>query len=151
MTEDALAGGGVGVGIYEAAGGGVVIAGLEVIEAGFGVVDIAAVAEGVDLCQVAGSGQNLAVGIVGVGSHYLLAAVQNVEHIALVVGHIVVGCAIVGKGIGVTAFIVEEVQGVIAPGFPQELAAPTFNHPSLRGHLCPWQSVLPRRGDLVRQ
>ena len=35
MAEDSLAGGGVGVGVYEAAGGGVVITGLEVVEAGF--------------------------------------------------------------------------------------------------------------------
>ena len=34
IAEEALAGGGVGVGVYEAAGGGVVVAGLEIIEPG---------------------------------------------------------------------------------------------------------------------
>ena len=41
MAEDSLAGGGVGVGVYEAAGGGAVITGLEVVEAGFVVVVVA--------------------------------------------------------------------------------------------------------------
>ena len=35
MAEEALAGGGVGVGVDESADGGVVITGLEVIEPGF--------------------------------------------------------------------------------------------------------------------
>ena len=34
MAEEALAGGGVGVGVYKAAGGGIVVAGLEIIEPG---------------------------------------------------------------------------------------------------------------------
>ena len=41
MADNSLAGGGVGVGVYEAAGGGVVITGLEVVEAGFVVVAVA--------------------------------------------------------------------------------------------------------------
>ena len=62
-----MAGGGVGVGVDEAADGGVVVAGLEVVKAGFLVIVVAAVAEGVHLCQGAGSGKDLAVGVVGVG------------------------------------------------------------------------------------
>ena len=34
MAEDALAGGGVGVGVDEAAGGGIVISALQIIETG---------------------------------------------------------------------------------------------------------------------
>ena len=43
VAQDALAGGGEGVGIEEAGGGGVVVAGMEVIEASFGIVAIASV------------------------------------------------------------------------------------------------------------
>ena len=35
MADNSLAGGGVGVGIYEAAGGGIVISALQIIEASF--------------------------------------------------------------------------------------------------------------------
>ena len=41
MTEDALAGGGVGVGVYKAAGGGIVISALQIIEPGIVVVAVA--------------------------------------------------------------------------------------------------------------
>ena len=47
VAQDALAGGGVGVGVYEASEVCIVVAGLEVIEAPFGIVDIATVAQGV--------------------------------------------------------------------------------------------------------
>ena len=122
MPQEALTGGGVGVGVDESADGGVVVAGLEVIEPGFGVVDVAAVAQGIDFCQGAGSGQDLAVGIVGVGGYDLLIAVQDRQNIALEVGDIVVGGAIIGQGVGVTAFIVEEVQGVAVAPFSRQVA-----------------------------
>ena len=86
------------------------------------VVDVSTVAQGVNFCQGAGSGQDLTVGIVGVGGYDLLIAVHDVKHIALEIGHIVVGSTIVGLGIGVTAFVVEEVQGVGAVGLPYQLA-----------------------------
>ena len=56
IAQDALAGGDEGVCADEAAHLGVVVAGLEVIEAGFGVVDIATVAEGVQLAEGGGQG-----------------------------------------------------------------------------------------------
>ena len=122
IAEEALAGGGVGVGVDESADGGVVVAGLEVIEPGFGVVDIAAVAQGIDLCQGAGGGQDLAVGIVRVGRYYLLIAVQDRQNIALEISDKIVGGAIIGQGVGVTAFVVEEVQGVAAAPFSRQVA-----------------------------
>ena len=52
----------------------------------------------------------------------MLIAVHDVKHIALEVGHIVVGGAVVGQGVRVTAFVIEEVQGVGAVGLPYQLA-----------------------------
>ena len=53
MADNSLAGGGVGVGVEEAAGGRVVISALQIIEPGIGVVVVAAVAQGVAItgCQ----------------------------------------------------------------------------------------------------
>ena len=48
IAEEALPGGGEGVGIEEAGCGGIIVAGLEVIELCFGVVDIAPIGEGVE-------------------------------------------------------------------------------------------------------
>ena len=107
--------------VDETAGGGVVVAGLEVVESGLFVVVVAAVTQGVDLCQGAGSGQDLAVGIVGVGRHDLLIAIQDGQNIALEVGDIVVGGTVVGQGVGMTALVIEEVQSVAAPGLPHQL------------------------------
>ena len=53
IAEQALAGGGEGVGVEEATGFGVIVAGLEVVEAGLNVEDVAAVAQGIML-RVAG-------------------------------------------------------------------------------------------------
>ena len=58
MANNALAGGGVGVGVQEAAKLGVVVAGLEVVQTGIGVIVVGAVAQGVvcteGACQGAG-------------------------------------------------------------------------------------------------
>ena len=67
MANKALTGGGVAVRIYEPSCGRVIITGLEVIEAAFGIVVVATVAEGVLVGQFTGGGQDLAVGVVGVG------------------------------------------------------------------------------------
>lgn len=52
----------------------------------------------------------------------MLVAVHDVKHIALEIGHIVVGSTIILQCVGVTAFVVEEVQGVGAVGLPYQLA-----------------------------
>lgn len=73
--------------VNEAADYGIVISALQIIEPGLGVVDIAAVAQGVNGSQGDVGGirgdRGLAVGVVGVGGYYLLAAVHDVKHIAL--------------------------------------------------------------------
>ena len=58
---------GVAIRIDESTDCRVIIAGLEVIEAAFGIVVVTTVTERVLLSQGAGGGQDLAVGVVGVG------------------------------------------------------------------------------------
>ena len=127
MSNHSLAGGGVGVGIDEAAGGGVVIAALEVVKLGFGVVDIAPVAQGVmgaeGSGQGAGGGQEVAPGVVGILDHRLADTVHNGDHITLSVGDIVVGSAVIGQAHRGTEGIVEELQGVAAHGHLHQLTA----------------------------
>ena len=67
MSNKSLAGGSVRISVDEPSCGGVVITGLEVIEAAFGIVVVASVAEGVFLGQDTGGGQDLAVGVIGIG------------------------------------------------------------------------------------
>ena len=67
MANKALTGGGVAVRIYEPSCSGVIIAGLEVIEAAFGIVVVATVTKRVLVGQFTGSGEEFAVGVVGVG------------------------------------------------------------------------------------
>ena len=67
MADKALACGGVAVCIHKPSCGGVVITGLEVVEAAFGIVIVASVAKRIFLGQFTGCGQDLAVGVVGVG------------------------------------------------------------------------------------
>ena len=131
MPQYALAGGGVGVRIYEAAGGGVIIAGLQIIQFRFGIEIISAVAQGVDLadriCQRAGNGKEFTVGIVLVGSNSSTVGVNQAENITLQIGDVVVGSGSfsggIDQGIGIAVVIVQEIQSNIAIGFPKELVA----------------------------
>ena len=94
IAEDALAGGGKGVGIEESACCGVVIAGLAVVQLGVGIVDVAAVAEGVldteGTCHGSGDTQNVTPGVVGVLNNGSTGGIQDGSHIALKVHHEVV-------------------------------------------------------------
>ena len=67
MSDKALSCGGIAVRIHKPSCGRVVIAGLEVIEAAFGIIVVATVAERVFLGQGAGGGQDLTVGVIGIG------------------------------------------------------------------------------------
>jgi len=88
-----------GIRIDKSASSGIIISGLEVVEAGFGVVDIAPVAEGVMGTEGggmrAGSGQDLAPGVVGVPDDHSARGVEKGSYITLCVGHIVVDRAVV--------------------------------------------------------
>ena len=120
-----MAGGGVGVGVEEAAQLGVVVAGLEVVQTGVDVIIIRSVAQGVirsqGACQGAGGAEHLAVGTVGVTDNGGAGGIYDVQDIALEIGDVIVQGAVVLDGIGGTHSIVEEVQGVAAIGFPQQL------------------------------
>jgi len=88
-----------GIRIDKSASSGIIISGLEVVEAGFGVVDIAPVAEGVMGTEggghAAGNTQDLAPGVVGVPDNHSAGGIEKRNHIALGIGHIIVGRAVV--------------------------------------------------------
>ena len=75
---------------------------VHIVQLRFGVVDIAPVAEGVvgsqGGCQGAGDGEGFAPGVIGVGNHWASRSVQDCRHIPLQVGGVVVGGAVVGRG-----------------------------------------------------
>ena len=123
MPQDALPCRGVAICIYKSANGGVVISALQVVEAGLGVVVVAAVAEGVGVCQGAGGGEDFAVGVVGVGGCGAAFFVYEAQHIALEVGDVVVHRVVNLQRKGIATLVVEEVEGGVAVGLPEELAA----------------------------
>ena len=67
MSNQSLAGGSIRICVYEPSYGGVIIAGQEVIEAAFGIIVVTTVTERVFLSQRTGGGQDLAVGVIGIG------------------------------------------------------------------------------------
>ena len=67
IPNQSLTGSCIGICIHEPSCGGVIIAGLEVVEAAFGIVIVPSVAQRVLVGQRTGGGQDLAVGVVGVG------------------------------------------------------------------------------------
>ena len=67
MSNQSLAGGSIRIRIYKPSCSGVIIAGLEVIEAAFGIVIVPSVTKRVFLGQFTGGGQDLAVGVIGIG------------------------------------------------------------------------------------
>ena len=131
MPQQTLTCGNIDVCVNEAAGGGVIIAGLQIIQLRFGIKIISTVTQGVDLadriCQRAGNGKELTVGIVLVGSHSSTVGVNQAENITLQIGDVVVGSGSfsggIDQGVGVAGIAIQEIQSNIAIGFPQELAA----------------------------
>ena len=115
VANKALTGGGVAVRIYEPSCGRVIIAGLEVIEAAFGIVVVATVTERVLVGQFTGSGEEFAVGVVGITCYGISAGVHQAHDIALQVGHIIVGGSIDLHSVRFTGVIVEEVVGFRGP------------------------------------
>ena len=103
---------GVAIRIDESTDCGVIIAGLEVIEAAFGIVIVATVTERILLGQRTGSGQDLAVGVVGVTCYGIPAGIHQAHNIALQVGHIIIGGAIDLHSVGLAGRIIEEGVGI---------------------------------------
>ena len=122
-ANNALASSCIAIRIEEPTNGGIIVSALEVVEPGFLVVDVSTVAQGVDVCQGARSGNDLAIGVVVVACDNVLAGVHNPHHVTLEVGDVVVHRAVVLHGIGKTAGIVEEVNGIGSPGHAHQLAA----------------------------
>ena len=97
VPQQALAGAAVGVCVEEAADGGVIVAGLQVIEARFGIAIVTPVAKGVlgsdgGVVALGGrDGENIAPGVVGIFRHGCIRAVEQFDHVALAVDHVVVG------------------------------------------------------------
>ena len=123
VTDEILPGGGVRIRVDKAANLGVVIAGLQVIEATFGVVVITTVTQGVDTYQRAGCGEDFAVGIVDVGCNNSSGGVNQVEHVTLGVGDVVILGAVVGQGEGVSVGIVGKIKGIVSISLPEQLSA----------------------------
>ena len=115
MTNKALSCGGIAVRIHEPSCGRVIIAGLEVVEAAFGIVIVATVTERVFLGQGAGGGQDLAVGVVGVGGNGIAAGVHHAHDVALQVGYIVIGGPIDLHSVGFAGVVIEEVVSLGGP------------------------------------
>jgi len=98
-----------------------------IVEPCLGIIDIAPVAQGVVGAQGAGhgtaDGKGLAPGVVGVGDHSRSGGVQDGGDIALEVGGIIVGGAVVGDGHGCTAGIVGKIQRIPIHRHLAQLAA----------------------------
>ena len=123
MANNALASSCIAIRINEPTNGGIIVSALEVIEASLPVVDIPTVAQRVDICQGARSGNDFPVGVIVVACDSVLAGVHNPHHVPLEVGDVVVHRAVVLHGIGQAAGIVEEVNGIGAPGHAHQLTA----------------------------
>ena len=123
VSNNVLPGGSITIRIDKSADRRVIVSALEIVESGFLVVDVPTVAQGVDVCQGARSGNDLAIGVVVVAGHHRAAGVYDAHDIALEIGDIVVHCAVVLHGIGRTIGIVEEVNGIGSPGHAHQLAA----------------------------
>lgn len=67
MSNESLTGGSIRISVDKPSCSGVIIAGLEVVEAAFGIVIVASVAKRIFLGQFTGCGQDLAVGVIGIG------------------------------------------------------------------------------------
>ena len=89
---------------------------MEVVHLQLGIVVIAPVPQRVDAGQVAGGGEELAPGVVGVGGDAVSAAVQDAHNVSLQVGQIVIGdgrcggTGLIREGTGIAALIVEKLQ-----------------------------------------
>ena len=129
-------GGGEGVRVDEPADGRVIIAALEIVEAGLGVIVIAAVAQGVEVGDAGGIGEDfrtavihraVAPGVIVVGRSEFAARIEDGGHIALRVEDVVIElrclAVLVDHGERLVAVVIDELEGVIVtPSLPHDLA-----------------------------
>ena len=112
-----------GIRIDKSAHRRVIIPAIEVIESRLLIVDISTIAQRVDVCQGAHSGDDFTIGIVVIACNNRAAGVYDVHYVTLEVGHVVVHRAVVLHGIGQAAGIIEEVNGIGSPGHAHQLTA----------------------------
>ena len=126
----------ISVGVNEPADGRVIVAALEVVEAGLGVIVIAAVAQGVEVGDAGGIGEDfrtavihraVAPCIIVVGCSDLAARIEDGGHIALRVEDVVIElrclAVLVDHGERLVAVVIDELEGVIVtPSLPHDLA-----------------------------
>ena len=122
MSDNVLPGGSIAIRIDKPSNRRIVIPALEVVEASFPVVDIPTVAQRVDIRQRARCGNDFPVRVIVVACDNVLAGVHNPHHVPLQVGDVVVHRAVVLHGVGGSIGIVEEVNGIGAPGHAHQLA-----------------------------
>ena len=126
----------ISVGVNEPADGRVIVAALEVVEAGLGVIVIAAVAQGVEVGDAGGIGEDfrtavihraVAPCIIVVGCSEFAARIEDGGHIALRVEDVVIElrclAVLVDHGERLVAVVIDELEGVIVtPSLPHDLA-----------------------------
>jgi len=139
MSKNTLSSACVCVHIDESAGIGIVISGLQVVQLGFGIVDIAAVAEGIDIGEVGcrgdrragavGDGGDFAPGVVGIADNDRAGSVSHTHDISLQVQEIVVDrlrCSAVAgieRRIGFSIRPVEKLRDLLSLSHARQLRA----------------------------
>ena len=78
---------------------------------------------GVQLCQRARHGNDVACAVVGILRSTAAISTFQANHVTLEVGGVVVDSAIVGHGQRHTVYVIVEVQNIIAHGHPHQLIA----------------------------
>ena len=117
IAKNSLPCAGVAVGIDKPAGLGIVISALQIVKPGFGIVVVSPVPQGIDLGHAASCLLDLAVGVIAVAGDLGSAAVDQIRHISLEIGDVIVGCRAgravgVGQRIGGSLGVVGKVQNL---------------------------------------
>ena len=107
-------GGGVAVGVYEAAKLRVIVARLEIVEPRLGIVVITTVAQGIYLRERSAAAYYIAPRVVGVACDGAAAAVNDTNNVALCVEYVVVQRAVILHCQRLTALVIDEVNGLAA-------------------------------------
>ena len=101
----------------------IIVSTLQIVHIQLCIIVVAAVAQGVDLGHIAGCGEDIAVGVILIAGNSFTIFIHQIHYIALQVGDVIVGGAIILQRIRVTVGIIREIQEVAAVAFPQQLAA----------------------------
>ncbi len=100
IAKNSLPCAGVAVGIDKPTNSSVVIPALEIIEIRVGIIVVPTVPQRVDFRHAAGCLLDLAIGVIAVAGDLGSAAVDQIRHISLEIGDVIVGCR-AGRAVGV--------------------------------------------------